>query len=194
MNGFFPVDISYITTPNENRSLRPSMVSPRACSGDIYTAVPGITPTAVSELSAAASSSVPRWCTSLASPKSSTFTCPLGVRKMLAGLISRWTIPLACDAASASATWMLISRTGSRSIACPPIRCFKLWPSSFSITMKGWPLFSSMPWMVQILGWFNCEAARASRSNRSSALGSPVRLSGMNLRATCRPSLRSSAS
>ena len=35
VNGFFPVAISYSTMPKENRSLRASMVSLRACSGDM---------------------------------------------------------------------------------------------------------------------------------------------------------------
>jgi len=149
VNGFLPVAISYSTTPNENRSLRASMVSLRACSGDIYTAVPGITPTAVSDRSAPPSSSL---CTSFASPKSSTFTWWLGVIKMLAGLMSRCTIPLACDATSASATCTPTSSTSSTAIACPEMCAFRLSPSNFSITMKGCPLLSSMPWMVQIFG------------------------------------------
>ena len=39
----------------------------------------------------------------LASPKSSSFAWPRSVTKMLAGLMSRWTMPFACAAASASA-------------------------------------------------------------------------------------------
>ena len=90
-NGFFPVPISYSTTPKENKSLRGSSSSLRACSGDMYTAVPGITPTAVSESSTPLSvlvASCVAFC-SLANPKSSTFACPPRVRKMLAGLMSR---------------------------------------------------------------------------------------------------------
>src|SRR5580692_5350740 len=47
VNGFLPVAISNSTTPNENMSLRTSRSCDCACSGDIYTAVPGITPTCV---------------------------------------------------------------------------------------------------------------------------------------------------
>ena len=90
--------------------------------------------------------------------------------------MSRCTIPLAWEAASASATWMLISSSFSVSIAWPEMHCFRLSPSSFSITMNGCPLLSSMPWMVQILGWFSSDAALASRSNRSSDLGSPAKI------------------
>jgi hypothetical protein len=43
-----PAAISYKTAPNENRSLRASNASPRACSGDIYAIVPTATPAVVS--------------------------------------------------------------------------------------------------------------------------------------------------
>ena len=46
-NGSFPVAISYSTTPNENRSERSSISSPRACSGDMYDSVPSACPVSV---------------------------------------------------------------------------------------------------------------------------------------------------
>ena len=54
---------------------------------------------------------------SFASPKSSTFTAPAGVIFMLAGLRSRWTMPLSCAASSASAICRAIGRAshGNRS-------------------------------------------------------------------------------
>ena len=42
-------------------------------------------------------------CVTFAKPKSSSFACPRPVTKMFAGLISRWMIPAACAASSASA-------------------------------------------------------------------------------------------
>ena len=39
-----PVAISYSTTPKENRSVRASSSSPRACSGDMYATVPSVVP------------------------------------------------------------------------------------------------------------------------------------------------------
>src|SRR5207245_1898452 len=39
-----PVSISYKMQPNENTSLRASTAKPFACSGDMYAAVPRITP------------------------------------------------------------------------------------------------------------------------------------------------------
>src|SRR2546426_11333647 len=47
--------------------------------------------------------------------------------------------------------------------------------------------------MVQMLGWFKADAARASRRNRSSTCGSRASSSGRNFNATKRPSSVSSA-
>ena len=47
----------------------------------------------------------------LARPKSSTLTTPAGVTLMFAGLRSRWTMPLSCAAARASAICRAVSRT-----------------------------------------------------------------------------------
>ena len=43
-NGRCPVTISYSSTPTLKRSLRGSSSSPRACSGDMYGAVPTMSP------------------------------------------------------------------------------------------------------------------------------------------------------
>ena len=43
-NGSVPVAISYSTTPNENKSVRASRISPRACSGDMQATVPTVLP------------------------------------------------------------------------------------------------------------------------------------------------------
>ena len=69
-------------------SLRESTVSPRACSGDRYCAVP-IT-AAVCVIVADVSA------TARAMPKSITLTVPPGVSMTLAGLMSRWTMPARC--------------------------------------------------------------------------------------------------
>ena len=44
VNGCSPVSISYSMHPSANRSLRPSIVSPAACSGLMYAGVPTVTP------------------------------------------------------------------------------------------------------------------------------------------------------
>ena len=69
----------------EYTSLRESTVSPRACSGERYCAVPI---TAAVWVIAEDASAMAR-----AMPKSITFTSPDGVSITLAGLMSRWTMP-----------------------------------------------------------------------------------------------------
>ena len=58
------------------------------------------------------------------------------------------------------------------------IRCFRVSPLRHSITMKRWPSCWPISWMVQMLGWFRDEAARASRRKRSRAWGSWAASSG----------------
>ena len=66
-------------------SLRESTVSPRACSGDRYWAVPMTAAVCVIVADVSA--------TARAMPKSITLTVPCGVTMTLAGLMSRWMIP-----------------------------------------------------------------------------------------------------
>ena len=61
--GSVPVAISYSTTPNEKRSVRPSMSPPRACSGDMYATVPSVVPSVVTRSSTPrVLASAPRRC------------------------------------------------------------------------------------------------------------------------------------
>ena len=95
LNGCLPVSISKSTHPNAQRSARRSQAFPRACSGDMYAAVPRITPSRVwatarvgdRDGSLAASPDSPP--NTFARPKSSTFTVPSPVILMLAGFRSR---------------------------------------------------------------------------------------------------------
>ena len=91
--GSTPVAISYSTTPKENRSLRESTSSPRACSGDMYDTVPMVVPGEVTSSRqvrvAIAPAADPARRPVLASPKSSSFASPRSVTKMFAGLMSR---------------------------------------------------------------------------------------------------------
>ena len=66
-------------------SERASTVSPRACSGDRYCAVPMTAAVCVMALEESAMAR--------AMPKSITFTWPDGVSMTLAGLMSRWMMP-----------------------------------------------------------------------------------------------------
>ena len=108
-------------------SERASAGCPSACSGDMYAEVPSTVAVCVSE-----------WLSSArAIPKSSTFTCPSGVTMMLPGLMSRWTIPAACAALSASATCAAIraARAGSSGPSSRRMSA-RLRPGTSSITMK----------------------------------------------------------
>lgn len=81
-NGGAPASISYVTTPRDQTSERASTASPAACSGDMYAAVPTVSPAAVSCVAVLPVST-------LAIPKSRTLACPLFVRMTLDGLRSR---------------------------------------------------------------------------------------------------------
>ena len=80
-----------------------------------------------------------------AMPKSATFTLPLVATRMLAGLMSRWTMPLVWAKPSAPATSV------ATSLACIGDRrpwarrmSARLLPSTYSITMK-----YVVPWRPQ---------------------------------------------
>jgi len=103
-----PVSNSHSITPKDQISARRSTGLPAACSGDMYPAVPMITPASVTpmvrvgefaRLSGPASGA----CATAANPKSRTLTTPCGVTFTLAGFRSRCVIPLSCAASSASA-------------------------------------------------------------------------------------------
>ena len=97
LKAIFPVSISNATAPNDQISARRSTVFPRACSGDIYAAVPRINPALVAaavsvgelEISVGLVSSE----SALAKPKSRTLTVPSGLILIFAGFKSRCTIP-----------------------------------------------------------------------------------------------------
>src|SRR2546421_673418 len=83
-------------------SERPSRGSPDACSGLMYSGVPTIMPSLVSDLELGFAFCAA--CAAFAMPKSVTNTWPLWSSRMLSGLMSRWTISWVCAYASASAT------------------------------------------------------------------------------------------
>ena len=97
------------------------------CSGDMYDTVPTVLPGSVNSASAerVGSCEAPTAADpdiAFASPKSSIFG-PRSVRKMFAGLMSRWTMPLLCAASSASATARAISTRAGGSIGPRASRC-----------------------------------------------------------------------
>ena len=124
--------ISYRMQPKDQMSVRVSVSLPQACSGDMYAAVPTMVPAAVSVSSAVAPSG-PADAGDLASPKSSTLAPP-AVSMMFSGFRSRCTIPLACAAASASATWHATASAALNSSGPFLRRVASVWPSTYSIT------------------------------------------------------------
>ena len=125
VNGFSPVSSWYSTTPQENRSLRPSTGWLVNCSGDMYEGVPSTAPVCVS-------SDAPM----RAMPKSATLTRPPASRIRLAGLMSRCTTPCACAWSSASRISPMMRATsgsGKRSPRSKQSRSSR--PSTNSIAM-----------------------------------------------------------
>src|SRR5438093_241612 len=99
VNGGSPTSISYSTAASAYTSLRASRRSaPPACSGLMYSAVPGVSPAPVSE------DWPPFTCSiSFAIPKSATIACARESR-MLAGFTSRCRTPTSCAYCRASPT------------------------------------------------------------------------------------------
>ena len=186
-----PASISNSTHPKAQMSARLSTGFPRACSGDMYAAVPMITPICV-----AAAVSVGDWLGSpsglgssaFANPKSSTLTVPSSRTLMFAGLRSRWITPASCAASSASAICLPIGSASSSGIGPFEIRSARVGPSTSSSTSARVPSASSMPWMAAMLGWLRLARICASRVNRASRSGSAAKASGRIFSATWRPS------
>ena len=112
-----PVSISYSTTPKDQMSDRLSTGRPRACSGDMYAAVPSTTPACVAAAvmvgERVTSGAEPSTTSAFARPKSRTLTDPPGVNLTFAGFRSRWTIPFSCAASSASPICRATARASS---------------------------------------------------------------------------------
>ena len=108
-NGVCPVSIS-IQHAAERPDIGPLVhgLCRAPAPGDMYAAVPRITPASVWRESAPSATArsgdpVPARITALARPKSKTFTVPSGRSLIFAGLRSRWMMPCSCAASSASA-------------------------------------------------------------------------------------------
>ena len=126
VNGGAPATISYRTQPAEYRSDRASTVSPRACSGLRYWAVPSTDEVLVRvELAS---------LTARAMPKSMTLTAPSREIMMFAGLTSRWMIPFLCEK----------SRAPQTSAITPSARSTSNGPSILTMSRIVSPSTSSM--------------------------------------------------
>ena len=104
-----------------------STLSPRACSGERYCAVP-TTPCDLVIVVAESSSA-------RAMPKSMTLTTPCSEIMMLPGLMSRWMMPMRCEYSSAESSPIItcsVSRCDSGPFALMMSR--SVWPFTYSIT------------------------------------------------------------
>ena len=124
-----------------------------------------------------------------ARPKSRILAWPRLVTKMVAGLISRWTIPELCAASSASVISMASKRISSsfhRATADAVLQ--RRTVEKLHHDERLLPALSDFIEMVQMLGWFHApETAQASRRKRSSgACGSWATSSGRNFGAAKR--------
>jgi len=173
-NARLPVSNSNKTHPNDQMSARLSSALPRACSGDMYAAVPRIKPACVIAGVVIVADCewlgdiAPTGSIAFARPKSSTFTVPSARTLILAGLRSRWIIPCSCAASSARAICCAMGRASSSAIGPWPIRSAKVGPSTNSITSARTPSPFSSPWMMAIFAWFSDARVLASRSRRAS--------------------------
>ena len=123
---------------------------------------------------------------SLARPKSSTFTSPVSVTMMLAGFRSRWTMPAAWAAPSASAICTAYFSTSARGSPSRSIDSARVLPATYSMAMKSTPSAWPMSWIVTMFGWLSAEAAFASCTKRRLRSGSATFSAGRTLMATKR--------
>ena len=168
--------------------MRASTVSPRACSGEKYEAVPRIDVVCatVAEVSVMAR----------AMPKSMTLTWPLCVTMTLAGLMSRWTTPARCEYSSA-VRMPSVMRTASSGATAPSAMMSESGrPSTYSITMKGTctsapdgsdTVSSPASYTRTTVGCAMRAAAWASCRKRVRKAGSLARLGLRSFTATLRP-------
>ena len=86
---------------------------------------------------------------------------------MFSGLTSRWTMPAACAAASARATWRPISTVAPNGCCLLDHRPQRAAVDQLlhdEVARRSG--VSPTSWIVTMLGWLRAEAARASRRNR----------------------------
>ena len=189
-----PASISKSTHPNAQISARLSTVLPRACSGDMYAAVPRIIPACVAcsdsvgDIDALAAAA-PTGSIAFARPKSRTFTVPSARTLMLAGFRSRWMMPCSCAASSASAICFAMGNASSsrnratRDALREIVALDQFHHESACIP----PPPRGRVWRRYSDGSAR-RASSASRSNRARRSGSDANASGRILIATSRPS------
>ena len=143
-----PASISQSRTPKAQMSVRRSIGFPAACSGDMYAAVPRMTPScvpcaavrvgefiSVGERARSAAEAEPGVASiALASPKSRTLAFPSLEALMFWGLRSRWTIPLSWASSSACAICSAKERLSVRERGPDSRRSASVGPGTSSMT------------------------------------------------------------
>ena len=104
-----------------------------------------------------------------ASPKSVTATRPLLSSSTFSGLKSRWTMPPACAAASASPAVRKTSRMASSERGSAWSHVASVCPATSSIEMYARPSASPVSYTVTMFGWARRAMSRASRARRAAA-------------------------
>ena len=120
--------------------------------------------------------------TARASPKSATFTTPSVPMSTFSGLMSRCTMPARWAAVSPDSTGSSTAKasaTVSRPRAVSRSRSVRPRTSSMTRNTRPW----SLPWSLTptTFGWLSIAAARASRVNRSTNVGSCHQVVGHDL-------------
>ena len=106
--------------------------------------------------------------------------------KMFAGLMSRWTIPLACAASRASAISIASNKISDVSMGRPPIWCLSVIPSRNSMAMKACPsCFANVVNRADV-GVVQCRCRLGFTLEAGKSLWVSGNTSGRNLRATKR--------
>ncbi len=121
-------------------SARLSTDLPRACSGDMYAAVPRMMPACVACIDSVGDRVALRFdvdvgSSAFARPKSRTFTVPSSRTLMLAGFRSRWMIPASCAASSASAICLAIGSASASGIGPWAMRSASVGPSTRAVNV-----------------------------------------------------------
>ena len=125
---------------------------------------------------------------SRATPKSMIFTEPSVWMKILAGLMSRWTIPAWWAWASPASTCTMTATLRSAAMGgCWRTAFWRSCPFRSSMAMTGEPsVWSKRSKTVTTFGWVILATARASRAKRCFSSGSSAMFATMTLRATSR--------
>ena len=197
-----PVSISKRTTPKAQMSARLSTALPRACSGDMYAAVPRMRPAAVpvcasvGDCDRSAEDVTPRPSPRPGLGEAEVEDLDLAVRRQLdvGGLEVAVDDALLVGALERLGD-LLRDRRSPRRVAAARASIARRGPRLRPAPAPGTscPPASSRPWIAATFGWLSAASSCASRRKRASRSGSCATSAGSTLRATSRPSFVSVA-